>query len=420
MMAATTDRYDDDAIARLTGLTLDPETPPHLASSAHGEEEEDCGEHQEQATSATLDSEASGDDQGDESSTFTIRSLVTTKEAGVIIGKAGQNVAEIRDVTGVRAGVSKVIQGVHERVLTISGSVEGIAKAYSMIAKHLLDNPGTSPNNAFNNNNNSQASVRLLIPHQFMGAVIGKGGANIKEIQEASGAKMIIAKEMLSQSTERTVDVVGEIDAIKVAIEHIGDSMLKENHRITGVIYYDPRVRSGSGNMSSNYNKSHHHNNNNGHYQRYDQPYSRSNNNRSYNNNNGGYRKPSHHGYSRYNNNNNNNSYSRQQHQDEGNKESQTIGIPSDMVGCLIGKGGASINHIRRLSHCYISISKETNPSNNERDFTITGTPEGIEKALQLLYAQLEREQKRRKEMAEANENEADANNVENAADEQE
>ncbi len=59
---------------------------------------------------------------------LTLRALVTTKEAGVIIGKAGKNVAELREQTGVKAGVSKVVPGVHERVLSVSGTVEGVAK----------------------------------------------------------------------------------------------------------------------------------------------------------------------------------------------------------------------------------------------------------------------------------------------------
>lgn len=64
----------------------------------------------------------------DADSPLTLRALVSTKEAGVIIGKAGKNVADLRDQTGVKAGVSKVVQGVHDRVLTVSGSVEGVAK----------------------------------------------------------------------------------------------------------------------------------------------------------------------------------------------------------------------------------------------------------------------------------------------------
>lgn len=60
--------------------------------------------------------------------TLTLRALVSTKEAGIIIGKGGKNVADLREQTGVKAGVSKVIQGVHERVLTVTGPVEGVSK----------------------------------------------------------------------------------------------------------------------------------------------------------------------------------------------------------------------------------------------------------------------------------------------------
>ena len=70
---------------------------------------------------------------------LTLRAIVSSKEAGVIIGKAGKNVADLRDETGVRAGVSKVVQGVHDRVLSVTGSLSGISKAYGLAAKGLLE-----------------------------------------------------------------------------------------------------------------------------------------------------------------------------------------------------------------------------------------------------------------------------------------
>jgi heterogeneous nuclear rnp K-like protein 2 len=70
---------------------------------------------------------------------LTLRAIVSSKEAGVIIGKAGKNVADLRDETGVRAGVSKVVQGVHDRVLSVTGSLAGISKAYGLVAKGLLE-----------------------------------------------------------------------------------------------------------------------------------------------------------------------------------------------------------------------------------------------------------------------------------------
>lgn len=69
---------------------------------------------------------------------LTLRAIVTSKEAGVIIGKAGQNVADLREKTGVRAGVSKVVPGVHDRVLTVSGGLDSIAQAYGLVADGLV------------------------------------------------------------------------------------------------------------------------------------------------------------------------------------------------------------------------------------------------------------------------------------------
>ena len=72
-------------------------------------------------------------------SQLTLRAIVSSKEAGVIIGKAGKNVADLRDETGVKAGVSKVVQGVHDRVLTVTGSLDALSKAYAIVAKGLLE-----------------------------------------------------------------------------------------------------------------------------------------------------------------------------------------------------------------------------------------------------------------------------------------
>lgn len=70
---------------------------------------------------------------------LTLRAIVSSKEAGVIIGKGGKNVADLRDETGVKAGVSKVVQGVHDRVLTITGGCDAISRAYAIVARALLE-----------------------------------------------------------------------------------------------------------------------------------------------------------------------------------------------------------------------------------------------------------------------------------------
>lgn len=91
------------------------------------------------ASIGTDDAAAGGLEEGgssapaDPNASLTVRALVSTKEAGVIIGKAGHNVAELREKTGVKAGVSKVVQGVHDRVLSVSGNLEGVAKVSAVL-----------------------------------------------------------------------------------------------------------------------------------------------------------------------------------------------------------------------------------------------------------------------------------------------
>jgi len=98
-------------------------------------------------------------------SQLTLRAIVSSREAGVIIGKAGKNVADLREETGVKAGVSKVVQGVHDRVLTVTGPLQGISKAYSIVAKGLLEGApqmgmgGMVQNNGTHRRLNSSSSL---------------------------------------------------------------------------------------------------------------------------------------------------------------------------------------------------------------------------------------------------------------------
>lgn len=98
-------------------------------------------------------------------SMLTLRAIVSSKEAGVIIGKAGKNVADLRDETGVKAGVSKVVPGVHDRVLTVTGPLSGVASAYAIVAKGLLEGaPQMGMGGVVSNNGTHRKSLGFLSP----------------------------------------------------------------------------------------------------------------------------------------------------------------------------------------------------------------------------------------------------------------
>ena len=309
------------------------------------------------------------------------------------------------------------------------------------MAKNLIDNP---PAPLPSGNPTETALLRLLVSHQVMGSIIGKGGARIKEIQEESGARIGVRKEMLPQSTERIVDISGLIDSIQIAVFYIGECIFDDADRAVGTILYNPapppphphhrgafhgegRGR-GRPRFDDGYDDGagHAHYNNN-YYNNSSRPYNSTRrplgNHNSYNSDpnstlsnrptRGGYHSnsrsvggmvgsraghPNGTSMGKSSSNNPGQSLATGSASEEGGAEvvQKTTSIPADMVGCIIGLGGSVINDIRMQSGAKISISKETDRATNERTFTLEGTQDALDKALSLLYKQLENEKARR------------------------
>ncbi|CAL00757.1 RNA-binding protein rnc1 [Aspergillus awamori] len=320
-------------------------------------------------------------------SMLTLRAIVSSKEAGIIIGKSGKNVADLRDETGVKAGVSKVVPGVHDRVLTVTGPLNGTARAYALVAKGLLEGAPQMGMGGIVSNNGTHP-VRLLISHNQMGTIIGRQGLKIKHIQDASGVRMVAQKEMLPQSTERIVEVQGTPEGIEKAVWEIGKCLIDDWQRGTGTILYNPAVRAsvGTTTSTSTMNQSV----GNGYNSR---PYNRTGNGADFSDQSGGYGR-------RSNPDTSNRGYPLVTEDGE-EIQTQNISIPADMVGCIIGRGGSKITEIRRSSGARISIAKAPHDETGERMFTIMGSAQANEKALYLLYENLEAEKTRRSQLQE-------------------
>jgi heterogeneous nuclear rnp K-like protein 2 len=215
-----------------------------------------------------------------------------------------------------------------------------------------------------------------------MGTIIGRQGLKIKQIQDASGVRMVAQKEMLPQSTERIVEVQGTPDGVQKAVWEIGKCLVDDEQRGYGTVLYSPAVRVQGGAPPLN--------GNNG----YGAP-------RSFNRTGNG---ADFTGTSSY--------APRRSITGEGQPppvveegediQTQNISIPADMVGCIIGRGGSKISEIRKSSGARISIAKAPHDETGERMFTITGGPSANEKALYLLYENLEAEKMRRSQIPEA------------------
>lgn len=231
-------------------------------------------------------------------------------------------------------------------------------------------------------------AIRLLISHNQMGTIIGRQGLKIKHIQDVSGVRMVAQKEMLPQSTERIVEVQGTPEGIEKAIWEIGKCLIDDWQRGTGTVLYNPAVRAqvgagpltnavgatgaGAGGYSGGGGRSYHRTGNGADFSE-----------------------------TRGFNRNANDAAARGSGipmvtEDGEEVQTQNISIPSDMVGCIIGRGGSKISEIRKSSGARISIAKAPHDETGERMFTIMGSASANEKALYLLYENLEAEKMRR------------------------
>lgn len=220
-----------------------------------------------------------------------------------------------------------------------------------------------------------------------MGTIIGRQGLKIKMIQDASGVRMVAQKEMLPQSTERIVEVQGTPEGIEKAVWEIGKCLIDDWQRGTGTVLYNPAVRVQAGAAASiiptptagltgfNSGRSFNRTGNGADFSE----------SRSYNRNNAGEGAVRTGGIPIVT-------------EDGEEVQTQNISIPADMVGCIIGRGGLKISEIRRSSGARISIAKAPHDETGERMFTIMGSAAANEKALYLLYENLEAEKGRRQQ----------------------
>lgn len=64
----------------------------------------------------------------DERDWIHIRAVISSPEAATVIGKGGENVSNIRKMSGAKCTVSDYQKGAVERILTVSGVVDAAAK----------------------------------------------------------------------------------------------------------------------------------------------------------------------------------------------------------------------------------------------------------------------------------------------------
>ena len=111
------------------GDTVVPDAPngtvPSAASVLETQPIQSTGGQYDRATS-----QGPSQHQGhqDETGWLHMRAVISSAEAATVIGKGGENVSQIRRHSGAKCTVSDYSRGAVERVLTVSGLVDAVAK----------------------------------------------------------------------------------------------------------------------------------------------------------------------------------------------------------------------------------------------------------------------------------------------------
>jgi len=274
----------------------------------------------------------------------TLKFLVSNAFAGTIIGTGGNAVKELMDVSGARVAISgnkEFYPGTSDRVLVLSGSLESLLVAISLIweliylqaksaAKGSTNRTVTWSPTASKDNlvgtDDLELSAKISIPAAAGGLILGKGGATLRLITETSGAVVQMTdKESAVFTQERIITITGVVSKARLCTQLIIQKMLEDEEASTysnrGTRYY--ATASGVAGVRS----------------------------------------------------------SRRPPVDADGKSSAstettiTMTVADNLVGNIIGKNGATLREMTSLSGARIVISSRDESSDGNRTVTITGDP---------------------------------------------
>ncbi|KAJ9665554.1 hypothetical protein H2201_004245 [Coniosporium apollinis] len=279
--------------------------------------------------------------------------MVDSALVGLVIGRQGENLRRVEQDSGTRIQfITGPDQSGPQRQCKITGNPRARAEAKREINRIINENGGNPARDVpqanrggsgggrgggrgDQNKGNQPAlregenSVQIMVPDRTVGLIIGRGGETIRDLQERSGCHVNIVGENKSINGLRPVNLIGTPQAAAHAKELIME-----------IVDSDTRTQM-QGNQQRDSGRGGGHS---------------SHGNDSYGGSDGG-----------------------------NNKINDTISVPSESVGMIIGKGGETIKEMQNSTGCKINVSQATGPD-VEREIGLVGTRSAIEAAKRAIW----------------------------------
>lgn len=319
-----------------------------------------------------------------------IKFLLSNGQAGILIGSGGKSIVELSElIPGARVNVSgqqDVYPGTNDRVVLISGDLDSVLQAQILVWELLTLQEQTpssstkegsrafvwSPRAAAENLGSSTGAhveAKITIPAAAAGAVIGKGGSNMRNIVEDSGARVNMAgKDEALLTFERVISISGQTNQCVRATNMIVNLL----HEQDEVAPFQNRGTSYSSQPFGGYSGS---TRDSGGVRTYeggarrggDRPLGDRRDNR---------RRVGEHG--------------------DGDESPEilstiTLSVPNELVGNIMGRNGTTLREIIALSGARVTVSKrEERGAGTNRTVTITGSPAATQSAHLFVTQRLE------------------------------
>jgi len=299
---------------------------------------------------------------------------ISSRQIGLVIGKGGSRIRELQASSGAKIHVKRDDVDAYGMVLiTLDGDVAARSSAKRMIddliendsynpsAGRLDDNQNRQTAKHFSDGGGARDSSGLTIASNMLGAVIGRGGQKIREIQDKTQTRIDIGDR---SGPTAEVTITGSEDGRERARQLIEDVIQAESE--SGYIQKSERPEftsqqkfgSGSGDRlqfipnseRSGFGGSHENDSHNPNVGRWDD--------------------------------NQNRQTAKHFSDGGGARDSSGLTIASNMLGAVIGRGGQKIREIQDKTQTRIHCGDRSGPT---AEITITGSEDGREQARQLI-----------------------------------
>lgn len=130
---------------------------------------------------------------------MTMRLLMPNTYAGSIIGKGGVNIKAIREESACRVMIAEAAQPGADRVVTVTGAPLAINRAVELMLEKIEAHAATAAATPAADGTVAAPAppshlLKIQLSNNQVGAVIGKGGAQIKALREESGASIKVTE----------------------------------------------------------------------------------------------------------------------------------------------------------------------------------------------------------------------------------